>query len=701
MEKINPDTAAELQVILDKIQGEGTEYNYLGVEPIQIDKEQGFESVDYSIDKNAIYDRLSDGTYTPKYDNYRGATGNEERLASQQGSFEKVINGLTKNVIKVGAYATDAIVGTAYGIYSGISHGSWDKVWNNDVSNSIDDFNKKLDNNLANYYSAEEKSMSVLRSMGTTNFWFNDVAGGFAFVAGALLPELAIGAITGGATAGVGLARASLKRGGKEFAEQSIKAGTKEAAEQVGKKGLFSTVASKIPGYNTYKKGATALRSFETNVLGKTAGDIFGTATFLARTSNFEAGMEARHNFHTSVENFFTDFEDLNGRPPSSKDTRDFLELAKSSANGVYAANLAILTVSNAVMFSNKFNIGVQTNKALKNSANHAIGLGTIAKKGGKRAMQVATKKQRVLGNAYFILSKPAVEGLYEEGFQGVAGTTMQNYLQSKYNPKTEDTYDHWAALTDAFAHQYSSKEGWKEMAIGMIIGSMGGSIQGGPLMTGVMGKTSRKGRAATIEKQVEVANKGVDTLVAKMNQSNSMNDLSSSITEKESNYESTFVENSMLAQEYIATQEAVKSQQEILDDYDAIVDNMEVDNSDLSTSDMDSDMQLDNYKSSLKGEFRRNMESYNNAKKKVTDLGLEDGRRRGFVKDSKGNRVEIEKYLIRSMMLGENALHGAKNTADIIGNLVGLDGAFSVMEFFNNSTNEQKVKIKELRGKA
>tara|TARA_R110000772_G_scaffold119924_5_gene226106 strand:+ start:2070 stop:7607 length:5538 start_codon:yes stop_codon:yes gene_type:complete len=703
---INPDTASELQGILDSIRskGEGPRYNYLGQKnsgPILVDNEQGFESVEYSVDKNAIYDRLSDGSYTPKYDNYIGATGNEDRFAAEQGTFEKIIKGLTKNVIKVGAYATDAIVGTAYGIYSGISKGSWDAVWNNEVSNSIDDFNKKLDNNLANYYSEEEKSMSVLRSMGTANFWFNDVAGGFAFVAGALLPELAIGAITGGATAGVGLARASFKRGIKEFGEQSIKAGARETVEQVGKKSMFSNVLSKIPGYNTYRKGAVALRTAERNVLGKTTGDIFGTATFLARTSNFEAGMEARHNFHTSVENYYRDFEDLNGRSPSLQDSKDFLKLAKSSANGVYAANLAILTVSNAVMFSNKFNVGVKTSKALKNSVNKAFGLGTVVKKGGKRAMQVATKKQKLLGNAYLILSRPAVEGLYEEGFQGVAGTTMQNYLQSKYNPKTETTYDHWASLTDAFAHQYSSREGWKEMAIGMIIGSMGGSIQGGPIFAGIGKKSSRKGRASQIESQVERANKGVDNLVAKMNKSNALNDLSSVIDEKDGEYESTFVENKMLAQEYIATQEAVKSQKEIIEDYDAIVDNMELENSDLGTSDYQSGIQKDNYKSSLKEEFRSNLATYNSAKKLVSDLGLEDGRRKGFVKDSNGNKVEIEDYLIKSMMLGENALYGAKNTADIIGNLIGVDGAFSVLEFFNNSTTEQKAKIKELRAKA
>ena len=43
--------------------------------------QKGFSMLSYDIPREALYNRLSDGTYVPKFENYVGATGNEERLA--------------------------------------------------------------------------------------------------------------------------------------------------------------------------------------------------------------------------------------------------------------------------------------------------------------------------------------------------------------------------------------------------------------------------------------------------------------------------------------------------------------------------------------------------------------------------------------------------------------------------------------------
>lgn len=255
----------------------------------------------FDVPINSVYERMNDGTYVAKFKDYLGAEGNENRLANQQGTGEKFLYGISKNLAKVGTYALDATVGTVYGIYNGLNKGSFDAVWDNEFSRNMDDINKRLDYKLPNYYSDEEKSnglLSAIPGFGAANFWFNDVAGGLAFVGGAILPELAIAALTGGASAAGSLAKLGFKVAGKEAAEATAKNLAKQTwfgASKVGK------VLSKVDDTIKFSEGRQILRQMNTAVLGNKIGGVFDTGTFLIRSSNFEAGMEARHNFKESV----------------------------------------------------------------------------------------------------------------------------------------------------------------------------------------------------------------------------------------------------------------------------------------------------------------------------------------------------------------------------------------------------------------
>ena len=78
-------------------------------QPIKID------TVDYDVPMTAIYDRMNDGSYMAKYENYLGAEGNEERLARQQTTGSKWSNGLLKNAAKTAVSAADSLAGTIDG----------------------------------------------------------------------------------------------------------------------------------------------------------------------------------------------------------------------------------------------------------------------------------------------------------------------------------------------------------------------------------------------------------------------------------------------------------------------------------------------------------------------------------------------------------------------------------------------------------
>jgi hypothetical protein len=631
---------------------------------------------EFDVPKAALYDRLSDGSYIAKYENYVGAKGNENRLAQKQSATEQIFNGLTKNTAKVFNYAADSIVGTAYGIASGISKGSLSAVFDNDFSNWMDDTNKKLDNSLANYYTDEEKSQHWLKSLGTVNFWANDVAGGLAFVGGALLPDLALAAVTGGGTLGVSAAKFSAKFGlkalAKEGAESLLKTGLRKGAEKLSE-----------------KMGAKALKTYTYARLGSKVGTVADNALFLARTSNFEAGMEARQNFKDSVDTFYSTFEEKNGRQPSYEEAKEFIDNARSASNGVYGANLAILSVSNAVMFGKKILPSSLTGK-LSNVGNRLIGLGTkaetVAAKEGvgkivQTSMRGANKIQKIVGKSYNILRKPLTEGLYEEGFQGVAGKTMQNYLEAKYDPQHTDTYSAWSAMHDAFTEQYTSNEGWKEMGIGMIIGFAGGAIQPGTKFKDKFpgfGAQSWGASYKAKESSLERSNKGIEML-ASMNRTAAVKAMSDARQSGFKDDLSENFENKLNHYNFIKSQELTSDMSQIRDTHDQTIDNLKIDD-EVLTQLKDAGISEDTYKQALKDEFKQNQKDYKMAKSSVEALGLDKK-----IKDTRGNLAEIGDALTLNIMLGKGALHSAKVVADEIDSVIGTSGIYNHLLHYAN----------------
>lgn len=652
----------------------------------------------------ALYDRLNDGTYIAKYENYLGATGNEDRLAKQQSTGEKWVNGLTKAGLKTVNYAFDSIAGTAYGIAKGISSGDFNDVYDNDLTRALDDANKRLDNNLHNYYSDDEKSKNILQSMGTANFWANDVAGGLAFVGGALLPELAIGYLSGGTTLGVSAAKLGLKSFGKSLAKEGLKATSKKIAKAT------------IKNLNVLKTG-------------KTLGDAAKTGAFLARTANFEAGMEARQNFKQAVDDYYTHFEKNNGSTPTYEESKAFMNDARKASNGVYGANMALLTVSNAVMFGKKLMPTSISNKfsSLTNRANSLIGLGVKkeAVEGVvKSTMKGANRVQKILGNAFLIGKRPVTEGIWEEGLQGVAGKTMQNYLSAKYSNNNLGGYSAWSAMHDGFTEQYGSNEGWKEMGIGMIIGLAGGGMSPGAIKSGKafggLFKDSRKSLYSQKEKDLETANQGLEIL-ANLNRASAAQAMmtgsikNGKFKEKHKGGRKTEVVDGMtgeaVSQEfldfmddipilgqtqdnvetatgvtdpfqdivsnynYIKSQEHMKTPSETRTDFDTTIDNLDLSqesNPEMFEALESSGITEDDYKEQLKSNFKTHLKNYRAGKDAITALGLDSA-----IKNTPGNLAEIGDALHLQIMAGKGALEQAREIGQHIDKVVGTNGIF------------------------
>lgn len=390
--------------------------------------------------------RLSSGTWIPKYESYIPGVDNDTRLSRSQGRTEKWMRGLGKFVGKAALYGLGGVIQPFYGIYAGVSRGNFNAVFDNDFTRWLDDQDKKMDYGLAHYYNREERDMNFLQSMTTANFWSNDFLSGLAFTAGAMLSSAVY--------SGAGL---------MNLARTGARAGV--ALARIGK------AAS-----DTKKAFGVYLRAART---GRRIGKGLDTLAFLGTSTSWEASVEARSMLMEAEENFRQSYRNAYGREVPYEELMKFRADNANAANAVFAANVGILSLSNIAMFGDMFGMDFGVDKFIKRNI---FGVGAERMDNGMLRAITPKKWQKVAGNTFNIIKRPVSEGLYEEGLQGVASKSAEDWVESRYNPMAiRQNIGYMEAIKNGFKETYGSSQGWKEIGIGMIIGSvMGGKTFGG-----------------------------------------------------------------------------------------------------------------------------------------------------------------------------------------------------------------------------
>lgn len=390
--------------------------------------------------------RLSSGTWIPKYESYIPGVDNDTRLSRSQGRTEKWMRGLGKFVGKAALYGLGGVIQPFYGIYAGVSRGNFNAVFDNDFTRWLDDQDKKMDYGLAHYYNREERDMNFLQSMTTANFWSNDFLSGLAFTAGAMLSSAVY--------SGAGL---------MNLARTGARAGV--ALARIGK------AAS-----DTKKAFGVYLRAART---GRRIGKGLDTLAFLGTSTSWEASVEARSMLMEAEENFRQSYRNAYGREVPYEELMKFRADNANAANAVFAANVGILSLSNIAMFGDMFGMDLGVDKFIKRNI---FGVGAERMDNGMLRTITPKKWQKIAGNTFNIIKRPVSEGLYEEGLQGVASKSAEDWVESRYNPMAiRQNIGYMEAIKNGFKETYGSNQGWKEIGIGMIIGSvMGGKTFGG-----------------------------------------------------------------------------------------------------------------------------------------------------------------------------------------------------------------------------
>ncbi len=441
--------------------------------------------VEYNVPYERIFTKLNDGTWVKKYDDgYVADIDNYELYAQNQSGWSQLFNGIGKFIGKTGTAILGGTVGVVNGLIAGLRDGEWASVWNNDFSRTLDDWNTRMDNALPNFWTKEQRNRGVLGQMLTMNFWADDALGGLSFTTGAIISEGIWASVTGGASLGTLGARAALK-------------GTaKGAANAVGRNAAKSYVTAAT------KEMGRLSRAANYSTLGRAAN----TLRFIGTSAGYEASVESLASYKEALTNFEMSYMNSYGRMPTSAERAEFDKDAIASANAVFAGNMAILAPSNMIMFGRYFNVSnplAGTATRVSNAFNRKLGIGVnkTVDAAGKVKLDVmkSTRLQRRLGRTLNVAKYPLVEGVFEEGMQGVVNNAAQYWVGSVHNP---GAIKENISLVDAFAHgfaqSFGTTEGAKEVVIGALIGA---------LMGGTRGARSYNRKSESVRRNVETYN--------------------------------------------------------------------------------------------------------------------------------------------------------------------------------------------------
>lgn len=482
---------------------------------VQQEKSRGLGSVNIGgdVDKNIYMTPDELETYTSRGIEPTYGVDYENIRAERQTWQDQLANGVTKFVGKtatgvaggLGMIPTIAIVGLGQltDMVSGQDNFQFKDIYDNDYQRLMDSANEAMDSALPNYVSNAQREASVWNSMGTMNFWANDLLGGASFVASALLTEY----LTAGIASGLAVGRA-----GKYLKELSTASKLEDVVTQ----------ASKFSG-GIFPPG------LQMNRAAKLARQV-------ATGAGYEAAVEARHFVDQAKEQYINDYIEQYGHEPTEEQIAVAMNDIHSVGNGVFGTNLALVSLGNMVTLPKTFAPGLASKFGFKagkvTDADWVVRpseltdtqLARMAKKTGKSIDELKatdfvnkwdglSKIERVARAGKGRFAPMVTEGFFEEGLQGVTQNAALDYISNRLNPDNiNEVADLSESIIRGFEEQYDfgKAEGWKEIIIGSILGGVGapniGRAKGQPMWQGGVFGYQSPGKRENIQNLVNDA---------------------------------------------------------------------------------------------------------------------------------------------------------------------------------------------------
>ena len=412
--------------------------------------------------------------YTGKrFEQTRPFTDYEEMAAQQQSSFDQFRNGLGK---MAGLAATSFVSGTAgllYGIGSAASTLKFSNLYNNPVTQLMDQAQAGMEDYLPNYYTKAEQDAEWWSpdNWYTANFWGDKVFKNIGY---------GVGSIAGGAAWTkvfklIGQTN-SLLRAGKGL---EASANIEKAMQIVPKTQKLSAIESTL-----------ASLSQGTKDIIKNNGERFLTS---AMGTFGEASIEALQKMNEFRNSAIEEYKNQFGYAPEGEDLDEINAFAEKAGNYVWGMNTLLLTGSNYIQLPKILGSSRKVEKAYINKITQE-GLGKefaeqLPKTRFGKLVDTAT------GLSRFLVSPTEAA---EEGLQFAVATGVDDYFDRAYKNKEElgtflETV--YGAMGNVFGEGIDKTLSTKEGIESLIIGSLAGGIQQAPMSIYKEGLTGRGGQ--------------------------------------------------------------------------------------------------------------------------------------------------------------------------------------------------------------
>lgn len=360
----------------------------------------------------------------------------EDTRATNQGTFTALGDATAKFLGKTVLSTVGNLAGTIYGVGDAVANGQFSKIWDNSFMDAVDAGNKKLDNIFQVYKNSDFQQQNILQKLFLHPTQFTDEATDTAsFMAGAILSEIATS----------GLASETIVPRALKYMKYLSEGA--EAAE-----------------------ATSALTSLATKGI-VLAGDLGTSIKHLAMGASYEGIVEARQATMELRQKMEEDYSKDHPGEDIPQSVRDDIDDRLSKAGVMtYLSNVALVGSTNLLLFPKLFGLGHSTSK---------IAAGAIERDAETGLFKAAKEGHSLLDNIGTGLTKPLEEST-KFGVQGAVSKTNIEFFDRKHDEDAkEKTSNYLETFASKLGEEYTTKEGWNNIGMGMIIGALGAPGRG------------------------------------------------------------------------------------------------------------------------------------------------------------------------------------------------------------------------------
>lgn len=377
-----------------------------------------------------------------KFDDYKDWRG------QQQSTALKWVNGLGKGLALAGTTFFDGTVGLIYGATKTMEEGRIAALWDNEVSNALQQFNKSMEKWLPNYRTDAEQERPWYQNLGTANFWADSFLKNMGFTVGAFYS----GNTWLGALKGI----------------KALKMGVSAAEAAANNSGVGAQMlGSFLSGFNEARieanNNSTDFKELETQKIEDAYQQHLQRISSLPEEEQGYALQMLEEQKKEALKNV--------------QDRADAMGLADLIGNTV------LLTASNMWEFGKLYSRGFNNAKTLfeRIKAGLQMANSLVNKQVTEEGIKYSAKEfgQGIIKG----FSNAAAEGFEEMNQKWIATSSGMKrsadspdaYYKALIDPKSRDEMMHTnSSLVKGFVDTYGNKDNWEEFAIGFVTGALG-----------------------------------------------------------------------------------------------------------------------------------------------------------------------------------------------------------------------------------